>query len=117
MTDPADDPGPGAPDDERPDAEDPGRGDRQSPLAGFMSVPVHPRFPLRRSTVLMAVAFAGFATLLYLYPPETTAVTHTTVPPVAPTTTTTTAPPTTTTPSFTVDHPAQHHLDLRAGLG
>jgi hypothetical protein len=42
----------------------------QSALVGFMSVPVHRRFPVRRSTLLMAVAFLGFGTLLYFNPPE-----------------------------------------------
>jgi len=34
---------------------------RQSGLAGFMSVPVNPKFPIRRSTLLMAVAFLASA--------------------------------------------------------
>ena len=45
---------------------------RHSALVGFMSVPVHRRFPIRRSTLLMLVAFLGFGTLLYLYPPTGT---------------------------------------------
>jgi hypothetical protein len=44
-------------------------GQRHSALVGFMSVPVHPRLPIRRSTLLMVVAFVGFGTLWYLYPP------------------------------------------------
>jgi hypothetical protein len=47
-------------------------GPTHSALIGFMSVPVHPRFPIRRSTLLMALAFIGFATLLYLYPAQST---------------------------------------------
>ena len=43
-----------------------------SPLVGFMSVPVHRRLPIRRSTLLMAVAFVGFGTLLYFNPPDST---------------------------------------------
>jgi hypothetical protein len=86
---------------------------RHSALVGFMSVPVARRFPLRRSTLLMAVAFIGLATVLYFYPPQSSTdtgsgvVLHTPqgdvfVPnatPVSTTTTTatTTAPPATTT--------------------
>lgn len=81
---------------------------RHSALVGFMSVPMSRRFPLRRSTFVMAVAFVGLATLLYFYPPQSTSsgvVLHTPqgdvfVPnatPVNTTTTTTTAPPATTT--------------------
>ena len=83
---------------------------RHSALVGFMSVPVHRRFPVRRSTLIMVVAFIGFGTLLYLYPASSTstgAVVHTNngtffVPgatPVTPSTTstTTTRPATTTT--------------------
>ena len=83
---------------------------RHSALVGFMSVPVGRRFPLRRSTVVLVVAFAGLATLLYFNPPQSTStgsgvVLHTPqgdvfVPnatPVSTTTTTTTAPPATTT--------------------
>jgi hypothetical protein len=43
-----------------------------SPLLGFMSVPVHRRLPIRRSTLLMAVAFVGFGTLLYFNPATST---------------------------------------------
>lgn len=86
--------------------------DRHSALVGFMSVPVHRRFPVRRSTLIMAVAFIGLGTLLYLFPASSTStgvVVHTNngtffVPgatPVNPstttTTTTTTRPHTTTT--------------------
>ena len=81
---------------------------RHSALVGFMSVPMSRRFPVRRSTFLMAVAFIGLATLLYFYPPQSTStgvVLHTPqgdvfVPnatPVNTTSTTTTAPPATTT--------------------
>ncbi len=80
-----------------------------SALVGFMSVPVSTRFPLRRSTLLMAVAFIGLATLLYFNPaqsssPSSGVVLHTPqgdvfVPNATPvsTTPTTTMPPTTTT--------------------
>ena len=44
-----------------------------SALVGFMSVPVHRRVPIRRSTLLMAVAFVGLGALLYLNPPQSTA--------------------------------------------
>jgi hypothetical protein len=44
-----------------------------SALVGFMSVPVHRRFPIRRSTLLMAVAFVGLAVLLYFNPPQSDA--------------------------------------------
>ena len=92
--------------------KDPAKADevRHSAMVGFMSVPVHPRFPIRRSTLIMVVAFAGLATLLYFNPPQadtvgTSTVIHTPqgdfiVPgatKVTPSTTTTTAPPATTT--------------------
>lgn len=83
---------------------------KHSSLVGFMSVPVSRRFPIRRSTLLMAVAFIGFGTLLYFNPPESTGVStgevvHTSsgdylVPgaiKITSTTTTTSTPPTTTT--------------------
>jgi hypothetical protein len=82
---------------------------KHSAVVGFMSVPVHPRLPIRRSTLLMVVAFVGLGTLLYFYPPQSTAtgaVVHTPngdyfVPGAtqvnSSTTTTTTVPPTTTT--------------------
>jgi hypothetical protein len=80
-------------------------------LVGFMSVPVHRRFPIRRSTLVLVVAFLGLGTLLYFNPPQAdatgkgavvggyfvpgaVAVSTTTTPPP---TTTTTVPPTTTT--------------------
>jgi len=84
-----------------------------SPLVGFMSVPVHRRLPIRRSTLLMAVAFVGFGTLLYFNPADSTPaatgqVLHTPsgdflipgaikLPTTTTTTTTTTSPTTTTT--------------------
>ena len=94
---------------------------RHSALVGFMSVPMSRRFPLRRSTFVMAVVFIGLATLLYFYPPQSTStgvVFHTPqgdvfVPnatPVSTTTTTTTVPPTTTTtavPSPTTTFPTK----------
>ena len=40
-----------------------------SALVGFMSVRVHRLLPIRRSTLLMVVAFLGFGTWCYLYPP------------------------------------------------
>ena len=95
---------------------DPEESTPHSALVGFMSVPVHRRFPVRRSTLLMAVAFLGFGTLCYLYPPgaggtvistpngtfflpngtsvSTTTSTTTTRPPA---TTTTTRPPASST--------------------
>jgi hypothetical protein len=91
--------------------KDPNDEVKHSALVGFMSVPVARRFPLRRSTLVMAVAFIGLATLLYFNPPQSSTntgsgvVLHTPqgdvfVPNAAPvntTTTTTTAPPPTTT--------------------
>ncbi len=77
-----------------------------SALAGLMAEPVSRSVPVRRSTVLMLVAFLGFGTLMYLYPPTTkTFTTYTTNNPnglptglvPAPASTTTTAPPSTTT--------------------
>jgi hypothetical protein len=84
-------------------------GVRHSALVGFMSVPVSRRFPIRRSTLVLVVAFLGLGTLLYFNPPQSdatgkgavvggyfvpgaVAVSTTTAPP-----TTTTVPPTTTT--------------------
>lgn len=97
-------------DTDRPPAASPSGELRHSALVGFMSVPVHRLLPLRRSTLLMAVAFVGFGSLLYVYPPQPAtsgpgAVVHTSsgdyfVPnatPVSTTTTTTTVPPATTT--------------------
>ncbi len=96
--------------------KDPAKADevRHSAMVGFMSVPVHPRFPIRRSTLFMLVAFAGLATLLYFNPPQgdvagTSTVIHTPqgdfiVPgatKVSPTTTSTTAPPAPTTTTTT----------------
>ncbi|HEY5096499.1 MAG TPA: hypothetical protein VII46_00560, partial [Acidimicrobiales bacterium] len=83
---------------------------QHSALVGFMSVPVHRRFPIRRSTLVLVVAFLGLGTLLYFNPPQAdatgkgavvggyfvpgaVAVSTTTTPPP----TTTTVPPTTTT--------------------
>jgi hypothetical protein len=79
---------------------------KHSALVGFMSVPVSRRLPIRRSTFLMVVAFAGFATLLYFNPPVNDSIKGGAVVngyyvpgavPVSTTTTTTTVPPTTTT--------------------
>ncbi len=85
-----------------------------SALVGLMAEPLSRSVPVRRSTVLMLVAFLGFGTLTLLYPPApkpiTTITTNnpngiipgilgtttTTTHPVA-TTTTTTAPPVATT--------------------
>jgi hypothetical protein len=81
---------------------------KQSALVGYMSVPVHRRFPIRRSTLLMAVAFLGFGTLLYFNPPQSTSGAVVSTPngdyyvPGATKiddTTTTTRPTTTTTPT------------------
>ncbi|HEX7458988.1 MAG TPA: hypothetical protein VF279_00050, partial [Acidimicrobiales bacterium] len=79
-----------------------------SRLVGLMAVPISRSVPIRRSTVLMLVAFLGFGTLCYLYPPNstTTSGTPTTgsggipgvfVPSSTTTTTTTTHPSATTT--------------------
>jgi hypothetical protein len=108
---------------QRPDG--PGRvpddsGQKHSALVGFMSVPVHPRLPIRRSTLLMVVAFVGFGTLWYLYPPASSGAASgstgggrvclapglcrgsTNVTPApTPTTTTTSPPATTSTPTTT----------------
>jgi hypothetical protein len=46
---------------------------RHSALVGFMSVPVHRRFPIRRSTLLMAAAFIGLGVVLYFNPPQSDA--------------------------------------------
>jgi len=81
-----------------------------SALVGFMSVPVHRRVPIRRSTLLMAVAFVGLGALLYLNPAQSTATVTVRGPDgsvyqipgavltsPATTTTSTSAPPATTT--------------------
>jgi hypothetical protein len=109
---------------EGPDAGGPGpddSGQKHSALVGFMSVPVHRRLPIRRSTLLMVVAFVGFGTLWYLYPPATSAAasgsggggrvclapglcrgsTNVTPAPTTTTTTTTTPPTTTSTTTAT----------------
>ena len=114
----SDDPGhdAGAPDDGGWDATDaPTTGSTprvqepvpHSRLVGFMAEPMARWVPFRRSTVLMAVAFLGFGTLCYLYPPNAGSTsTGTTsggsvIPgvfvPASTTTTTTTRPPATTT--------------------
>lgn len=90
-----------------------------SRLIGLMAEPVSRSVPLRRSTVLMVVAFLGFGTLTYLYPPNRptnptpaanggvsgTFIPLTTTPTPHPTTTTTTSRPggaeTTTTTTTT----------------
>ena len=77
---------------------------QHSPLVGFMSVPVHRLVPIRRSTLVLVVAFLGLGTLLYFNPPnEATGkgavVNGYFVPGAVPvSTTTTTTPPTTTPP-------------------
>ncbi len=95
---------------------------KHSALVGFMSVPMGRRFPIRRSTFVMAVAFIGLATLLYFNPPEAatntgsgfvlhtsqgdvfvpnaTAVSTTTTTTTPPAATTTTAAPSPTTTVF-----------------
>ena len=95
--------------------------ERHSALVGWMSVPVHQRLPIRRSTLLMIILFLGFGTLCYLYPPNSGAITcdlasgtcsgpavtfpvpssatSTTTSTTAPATTTTTVRPTTSTTS------------------
>lgn len=75
-----------------------------SRLVGFMAEPLARQVPFRRSTVLMLVAFLGFGTLCYLYPPTSTTTSTGTstgsggIPGVfvPSATTSTTAPPTTT---------------------
>jgi hypothetical protein len=42
-----------------------------SRVVGLMAVPISRSVPIRRSTALMLVAFLGFGTLGYLYPPKT----------------------------------------------
>jgi hypothetical protein len=94
--------------------------EKHSALVGWMSVPVHQRLPIRRSTLLMIILFLGFGTLCYLYPPNSAAITcnpsrtcfdsagnevgtlpatSTTTSTTAPTTTSTTIRPTTSTTS------------------
>jgi hypothetical protein len=76
---------------------------QHSALVGFMSVPVHRRFPIRRSTLVLVVAFLGLGTLLYFNPPQSEAtgkgavVGGYFVPGAVAVSTTTTTPPTTTT--------------------
>ena len=78
----------------------------RSALVGMMAEPLARSIPVRRSTVLMVVAFLGFGTLTTLYPPAAKTVTTITttnpngiLPGLLPgsTTTTTTVPPATTT--------------------
>lgn len=74
-----------------------------SRLVGFMAEPLARKLPLRRSTVLMLVAFLGFGALTWIYPPDGAAPSGTSttsggVPGIfVPTPTTTTRPVTTTT--------------------
>ena len=80
---------------------------QHSALVGFMSVPVHRRFPIRRSTLVLVVAFLGLGTVLYFNPPESDTVGKGAVvggyfvPNAVPVSTTTTTPPTTTVPPTT----------------
>jgi hypothetical protein len=64
----------------------------RSKLVGFMAVPITRAVPVRRSTVLMLVAFLGFGTLTYLYPPDGTASSTTTTSSTSNATVTTTTP-------------------------
>jgi cytoskeletal protein RodZ len=73
----------------------------RSRLVGLMARPVSSRVTVRRSTVLMAVAFLGFGTLMAIYPPAAKATTSNPnsdiVPGLVPATTTTTTTSTSTT--------------------
>jgi len=51
--------------------------EKHSALVGYMSVPVHRRLPIRRSTLLLIILFLGFGTLCYLYPPNSGSITCT----------------------------------------
>jgi hypothetical protein len=53
-----------------PPSTDPDADLKHSKLVGYMSVPVHRLLPIRRSTLLMIVAFVGFGILLHTYPPQ-----------------------------------------------
>ncbi len=83
--------------------------DPRNQLVGLMSRPLASWAPVRRSTVLLVVAFLGFGALFLLYPPaaSTSTPTSTTAPSplpgiLPPASTTTTAPvPTTTRPVAT----------------
>ena len=88
---------------------------RHSALVGYMSVPVHPRFPIRRSTLLMAVVFLGLGTLLYFHPAQSDTVGKGAVVggyyvpgavPVSSTTTSTSTPTSTTTSTTTTTRPS-----------
>ncbi|HEX3839634.1 MAG TPA: hypothetical protein VHU85_02475 [Acidimicrobiales bacterium] len=73
---------------------------------GWMSRPVHRRFPIRRSTLLLVLLAAGFEFLHIQYPsaPKAPSAPAGYVPafiPAVTTTTTTTTPPTTTLPVTT----------------
>jgi len=83
-----------------------------SRLVGLMAVPISRSVPIRRSTVLMLIAFLGFGTLCYLYPPNnsTTSGTSTNgtggIPGVfVPSATTTTTHPSATTTTTHVGGP------------
>jgi len=76
----------------------------RSRLVGLMAVPISSAVPVRRSTVLMVVAFFGLGTLMAIYPPA--AKTSVSNPnsggvPIITSTTTTTTTTTTTEPSTT----------------
>jgi len=51
-----------------------------SRLVGLMAVPISRSVPIRRSTALMLVAFLGFGTLCYLYPPNPSATSGSGIP-------------------------------------
>ena len=90
-----------------------------------MSVPVSRRFPIRRSTLVLVVAFLGLGTVLYFNPPQSDAsgkgavVGGYFVPGAVAVSTTTTTPPTTTTvpPRHHHDHTGSgRHHDDRTGV-
>ncbi len=85
----------------------------QSALIGLMAEPVSRSVPIRRSTVLMVVAFLGFGALTLVYPPAPKAVTTITttnpnglIPGILPATTTTTTHPAATTTTTTEPAPS-----------
>jgi len=95
--------------------KDPRADDRvkHSPLVGYMSVPVHRRFPIRRSTLVMAIAFLGLGAVLYFNPAQSdtkgAVVGGYYIPGAVPVSTTTTSPTstsTTTTSTTTTTHPS-----------
>lgn len=106
-------PGVGMPGHRRPESIFLARRKRRG-VQGFMSRPVHPRFRIRRSTLLIAVLFAGLGIAYLEWPPAATGhpqvgggtVDQAPSPTTSTSSTTTTAPPATSTTTTTTTAPS-----------